>query len=91
MKIRITDLLDEYLDDDLPLDAMPDILPGDRPKQKPNRAVHCLSNRKRAGQIVAAVLIVVSISVAGGLKLWGGGSAGKSLAAMPAEMDSAVS
>ena len=39
MKIRMTDLLDEYLDDDLPLDAMPDILPGDRPKQKPNRAV----------------------------------------------------
>lgn len=29
MKIRITDLLDDYLDNDLPLDAMPDILPGD--------------------------------------------------------------
>ncbi len=79
MKIRITDLLDEYLDDDLPLDAMPDILPGDRPKPKPNRAVHRPSNRKRAGQIVAAVLIVASISVAGGLKLWGGGSSGSSL------------
>ena len=91
MKIRITDLLDEYLDDDLPLDAMPDILPGDRPEAKSSRAAHRLSHRKRAGQIVAAVLIVASISVAGGLKLWGGGSAGKSLAAMPAEMDSAVS
>ena len=79
MKIRITDLLDEYLDDDLPLDAMPDILPGDRPKQKPNRAVHRPSHRKRAGQIVAAVLIVASISVAGGLKLWCGGSSGSSL------------
>lgn len=91
MKIRITDLLDEYLDDDLPLDAMPDILPGDRPEAKSSQAAHRLSHRKRAGQIVAAVLIVASISVAGGLKLWGGGSAGKSLAAMPAEMDSAVS
>ena len=91
MKIRMTDLLDEYLDDDLPLDAMPDILPGDRPEAKSSRAAHRLSHRKRAGQIVAAVLIVASISVAGGLKLWGGGSAGKSLAAKPAEMDSAVS
>ena len=79
MKIRITDLLDEYLDDDLPLDAMPDSLPGDRPKQKPNRAAHRPSHRKRAGQIVAAVLIVASVSVAGGLKLWCGGSTGKSL------------
>lgn len=85
MKIRITDLLDEYLDDDLPLDAMPDILPGDRPKQKPNRAAHRPSHRKRAGQIVAAVLIVASISVAGGLKLWCGGAAGKSLASTAAE------
>lgn len=38
MKIRITDLLDEYLDDDLPLDAMPDILPGDRPEAKSSQA-----------------------------------------------------
>ena len=91
MKIRITDLLDEYLDDDLPLDAMPDILPGDRPKQKPNRAAHRLSHRKHAGQIVAAVLIVASVTAVGGFKLLCGGSAGKSLAAMPAEMDSAVS
>ena len=84
MKIRITDLLDEYLDDDLPLDAMPDILPGDRPEAKSSRAAHRLSHRKRAGQIVAAVLIVASISVAGGLKLWGG-EAGKSLSDTAAE------
>lgn len=85
MKIRITDLLDEYLDDDLPLDAMPDILLGDRPNPKPNQAAHCPSHRKRAGQIVAAVLIVTSISVAGGLKFWGGESAGKSLSDTVAE------
>lgn len=84
MKIRITDLLDEYLDDDLPLDAMPDILPGDRPEAKSSRAAHRSSHRKRAGQIVAAVLIVASISVAGGLKLWGG-EAGKSLSDTAAE------
>lgn len=88
MKIRITDLLDEYLDDDLPLDAMPDILPGDRPEAKSSRAAHRLSHRKRAGQIVAAVLIVVSISVAGGLKLWGG-EAGKSLSDTAAEQQAA--
>lgn len=84
MKIRITDLLDEYLDDDLPLDAMPDILPGDRSEAKSSRAAHRSSHRKRAGQIVAAVLIVASISVAGGLKLWGG-EAGKSLSDTAAE------
>lgn len=88
MKIRITDLLDEYLDDDLPLDAMPDILPGDRPEAKSSQAAHRLSHRKRAGQIVAAVLIVVSISVAGGLKLWGG-EAGKSLSDTAAEQQAA--
>ncbi len=82
MKIRITDLLDDYLDDDLPLDAMPEILPGDRPKPRPARKRH--TPKKRLGQIVAAVLIVASVSVAGGIKLWGGGSAGKSLAAQPA-------
>ncbi len=82
MKIRITDLLDDYLDDDLPLDAMPEILPGDRPKPRPARKRH--APKKRLVQIVAAVLIVASISVAGGIKLWDGGSAGKSLAAQPA-------
>ena len=77
MKIRITDLLDEYLDDDLPLDAMPEILPGDRPKsQKPRHP----SGKKRWAQVVAAVLIVASVSVAGGLRLWCGGG-GKSLSA----------
>lgn len=81
MKIRITDLLDDYLDDDLPLDAMPEILPGDRPKPRAARKRH--APKKRVGQIVAAVLIVASISVAGGVKLWGGGSAGKSLSAQP--------
>lgn len=88
MKIRITDLLDEYLDDDLPLDAMPDILPGDRPEAKSSQAAHRLSHRKRAGQIVAAALIVASISVAGGLKLWGG-EAGKSLSDTAAEQQAA--
>ena len=88
MKIRITDLLDKYLDDDLPLDAMPDILPGDRPEAKSSQAAHRLSHRKRAGQIVAAVLIVASISVAGGLKLWGG-EAGKSLSDTAAEQQAA--
>lgn len=77
MKIRITDLLDDYLDDDLPLDAMPEILTGDRPKHRAARKRH--APKKRLGQIVAAVLIVASISVAGGLKLWCGGSSGASL------------
>ena len=77
MKIRITDLLDDYLDNDLPLDTMPDILPGDR--RKPQKSTRHSAHRKRGAQIVAAVLIVVSISVAGGLKLWCGGTAGKSL------------
>lgn len=81
MKIRITDLLDDYLDDDLPLDAMPEILPGDCPKPRAARKRH--APKKRLGQIVAAVLIVASISAAGGIKLWGGGSAGKCLAAQP--------
>ena len=79
MKIRITDLLDDYLDDDLPLDAMPDILPGDT--HKPKKFTRHSSRQKRGAQIVAVVLIVASISVAGGLKLWCGGSAGKSLSA----------
>ena len=79
MKIRITDLLDDYLDDDLPLDAMPDILLGDF--RKPKKSTRRSSRRKCGAQIVAAVLIVASISVAGGLKLWCGGGAGKSLSA----------
>ena len=85
MKIRITDLLDDYLDNDLPLDAMPDILPGDPHKSK--KSTRHSAHRKRGAQIVAAVLIVASISVAGGLKLWCGSPAGKSLSdqAVPAE------
>ena len=85
MKIRITDLLDDYLDNDLPLDAMPDILPGD--PHKPKKSTRHSAHRKRGAQIVAAVLIVASISVAGGLKLWCGSPAGKSLSdqAVPAD------
>ena len=85
MKIRITDLLDDYLDNDLPLDAMPDILPGD--PHKPKKSTRHSARRKRGAQIVAAVLIVASISVAGGLKLWCGSPAGKSLSdqAVPAD------
>ena len=85
MKIRITDLLDDYLDNDLPLDDMPDILPGDPHKTK--KSTRHSAHRKRGAQIVAAVLIVASISVAGGLKLWCGSPAGKSLSsqAVPAE------
>ena len=90
MKIRITDLLDDYLDNDLPLDAMPDILPGDR--HKPKKSTRHSAHRKRGAQIVAAVLIVASISVAGGLKLWCGSPAGKSLSdqAVPADGTSAM-
>lgn len=86
MKIRITDLLDDYLDNDLPLDDMPDILPGDPHKTK--KSTRHSAHRKRGAQIVAAVLIVVSISVAGGLKLWCG-NAGKSLSSqtVPVEED----
>ena len=87
MKIRITDLLDDYLDNDLPLDAMPDILPGDHHKPKKSQPNRHSTHRKRGAQIVAAVLIVASISVAGGLKLWCGSPAGKSLSTAPAEQE----
>lgn len=83
MKIRITDLLDDYMDDRLPLDEIPDILPDDLLKR---RKPHHVSRKKRGAQIVAAVLIIASISAAGGMKLWCGG-AGKSLSSEPKTQD----
>ncbi len=83
MKIRITDLLDEYLDDDLPLDAMPEILHGE--SRKPRHP----SRKKRWAQVVAAVLIVGSVSVAGGVRMWCGSGIGNSLSvqAVPTEQN----
>lgn len=82
MKVRITDLLDDYLDQDLPLDPIPDLLPksSGQPPKKPRRS----GRHKRWGQIVAAVLIVASVATVGGFKLLCGGSTGNSLAAQPA-------
>lgn len=81
MKVRITDLLDDYLDQDLPLDPVPDLLPrqSEKKPKKPRRS----GRHKRWGQIAAAVLIVVSVTTVGGFKLLCGGT-GKSLASQPA-------
>ena len=79
MKVRITDLLDDYLDQDLPLDPIPEILP--KQSGKPLKKLRRSGRRKRWAQIVAAVLIVVSVTTVGGFKLFCGGSTGTSLAA----------
>lgn len=85
MKVRITDLLDDYLDQDLPLDPIPDILP--KQSGKPMKKLRRSGRRKRWAQIVAAVLIVASVTTVGGFKLFCGGSTGNSLAAQPAALE----
>ena len=85
MKVRITDLLDDYLDQDLPLDPIPDILP--KQSGKPLKKLRRSGRRKRWAQIVAAVLIVASVTTVGGFKLFCGGSTGNSLAAQPAGLE----
>lgn len=76
MDIRITDLLDEYMYDDIPLDQMVTEVRGEPIFDQRKRP----TARKRIGQIAAAILIVVSLSAAGMLYFGGGaGEAGGSL------------
>lgn len=81
MKIRITDLLDDYLDEDLPLDPIPEAgiqKSKSKRKSRPGAPHHSPS---RAVQIAAGLVIVISLSAVAGMKLWCGGSKGASLAA----------
>ncbi len=81
MKIRITDLLDDYLDEDLPLDPVPEAgIQKSKSKRKscPGAPHH---RPRRAVQIAAGLVIVISLSAVAGMKLWCGGNTGVSLAA----------
>lgn len=76
MRIRITDLLDEYMAGDIPLDPMPE------PGQRQN-----LSGQRGGGRflrIAAAVMVALSLSGAAGLMVLGRQS-GSSLQAAPAD------
>lgn len=89
MDIRITDLLDEYMYDDIPLDQMVTEVRGEPIFDQRKRP----TARKRTGQIAAAILIVVSLSAAGMLYFGGGaGEAGGSLNSLeePVEEEAAV-
>lgn len=78
MKLRITDLLDDYMDDDLPLEPMPQPEKQERPRMtripKPRRG-------KKYVQIAAGLLLAVSLSAVGWISFRGGASSGESLAA----------
>ena len=79
MKIRITDLLDDYLDEDLPLDPLPEA--GRQKPQHKSRLATPHHRPRRAVQIAAGLVIVLSLSAVAGMKLWCGGSTGASLTA----------
>ena len=84
MKIRITDLLDDYLDEDLPLDPIPEVgIQKSKRKSRPGAPHH---SPRRAVQIAAGLVIVISLSAVAGMRLWCGGNTGASLAAGNAEL-----
>ena len=77
MKLRITDLLDDYVDDALPLDPLPQPeIPMEKPqrKQMPRRP-----RGKKYVQMAAAVVLVVSLSAVVWLSLGERSSGGASL------------
>ena len=84
MKIRITDLLDDYLDEDLPLDPIPEV--GIQKSKRKSRSGAPHHSPRRAVQIAAGLVIVISLSAVAGMRLWCGGNTGASLAAGNAEL-----
>ena len=81
MKIRITDLLDDYLDEDLPLDPIPEAGIQKSKSKRKSRPGTLHHRPSRAVQIAAGLVIVISLSAVAGMKLWCGGNTGASLAA----------
>lgn len=79
MKIRITDLLDDYLDEDLPLDPIPEAGIQKSKSKRKSRPGTLHHRPSRAVQIAAGLVIVISLSAVAGMKLWCGGSKGASL------------
>lgn len=62
MELRITDLLDEYMYDDIPLDEMP---AEDHGAPAGHKSAVKGKDHRRWGQIAAAIVIVISVAAAG--------------------------
>lgn len=75
MQLRITDLLDEYMYDDIPMDSVGD---GGTRAKKPKKN----PNHRRIGQMVAATVIALCVFVTGSL-YFTGTEGGKSLSDDP--------